>query len=130
MSTKLLDHLVSVGNKSGAIPSAPGSLKTLKQAIEAVPFDTNSPGMSQVLQMSNLVAGLVQAIKELGSLAAVGEFKNILGRVQQELAGQALSSVDPERLTAALQRAVSTDELREAVGDAAALGVSLRNYVG
>lgn len=128
MQTKLLDHLVSVGNKSGAMPAAPAGLKTLKAGIEGVPFSVDTPGMSRVLSLANMVPNLVEQIKDLGSLAAVGEFKNILGRLQGELAGQNITQVSPEALTAALEKAVDVDELREAVGDSVALMHSLKRY--
>jgi hypothetical protein len=116
MQTKLLDHLVACGNKSGVLKTAPAGLRTMKEAIENVPFEVEVPGMSAVMTIPNMVDHLVDQIETLGSISAVGDFRNILGRV---------SSVD---LASAIASATSVDELREAVGDVGALMAALKRY--
>lgn len=127
MKTKLLDHLVACGNKSGAIPSAPAGLKNLKEAIDGVPFSVDVPGMSEVMKIGNMVPHLVDQIQSLGSLSAVGEFKNVLGKVQGRIVSD-ITKVSVDELTDALVATVTDDELREAVGDATALMAGLKRF--
>lgn len=128
MRTNLLDHLVKVKNKSGAIPSSPAGLKGLKEAIQGVPFSVDVPGMSQVMRVQNMVPHLVEQVQSLGSLSALGEFKNVLGRVQSQLGVSDITKVSVDELTAAVQSVVTTEEMRQAVGDATALMAALKRF--
>lgn len=128
-SRKLLDHLKSVANKSGAIPSAPQGLMDMKRAIESIPMSVQVPGMSQLIQAENLVVGVVDLIKSLGSLSAVGEFKNVLGRLVTELGEPDITKVDPERLAQAIRKSIPLQELEQIVGQATSLTASLSGAV-
>lgn len=107
MSDSLLQLLVQLQNKSGAIKPAPQALINLKQSIMGIPHDINIPGMSQVMSMINMALGIVQMVKQLGSMSAVGNFTNILGQVGGGNLQQALQSVGVAGIQQAVGNAVS-----------------------
>lgn len=116
---KLLKHLLKKQNKSGSIKPAAQSLLKLKEALEKVPFQLQSKGMSGVVSGSSMMKGVQKAAQLLGSLGAVGEFKNALGKVQAR--GSSLDSATADQIAAVVSQA----DIEEALGGASALGLSL-----
>lgn len=117
MSDKLLDHLIKIQNKSGAIKPAPHGLKKLKESLMGVPFKLEVPGMSGVVNAANLSKGIQSLMGQLGSLQAVGNFGNMLGGA---------SGADMQSRLQSL----GVGQLIQAVGGATALTASLSNYLG
>lgn len=107
-STILLDHLIKIANKSGALKPAPQHLKKLKQNLEKVPFKLLQPGMSGVQNMANLLQGLASAMKNNGgSSQGIGNLPAVLAQSKGNL-GQ-----------------LPLDQIQAAVGAAITLGASL-----
>lgn len=109
MAQKLLDYIISMANKSGAIPPAPNALKNLKQAIDGVPFELNIPGMSGIMNIQNIMNGLKMLQKQMGGLNNIGDFQQILAQVQNGTA--------------------SLEQLQQALGQAGSLATVLMTYV-
>lgn len=129
-TSKLIDHLVSVGNKSGAIRCAPQGLRDMKEALERVPFDVVVPGMSNLIKVENMVAGIVDMVGSLGSLRALGDLGPLMSRVGAELGTTDVTKIDPARLTEAVSRVASSGELSSILGGATSLLTSLQSLKG
>ena len=127
--SRLVEHLISVGNKSGAVPAAAVNLLDVKGAIKNLPISVDVPSISVAIDVDNLVRGIVDTVDVLGSLSAVGDFRNILGRIASELSVTDITKVDPDQLAAAIKRSVPLEELTAAVGQATALAASLSGSV-
>jgi hypothetical protein len=106
---KLLDYIISMQNKSGAIPPAPNALKNLKAAIEGVPFELKQPGMSGIFNMNNMLQGLKILQQQMGDLGNIGNFQQIL----QQIANGT----------------VTYQQLLDAMGNAGSLSAVLMTYV-
>lgn len=116
----LLQHLISVGNKSGSIVPAPHGLKKLKEQIEGVPFELLQKGMSGVINPQNMLQGILGLAKQLGGLQNVGNFQKVTQQVNQ-------AEQNPDEIVR-IAAALGIDALTEAVGDNTALTASLSNY--
>lgn len=130
--SNLIDHLRSVGNKSGAIPAAGVNLLTLKSAIESLPMEVTATAMSTIVDVENLVTGIVDLTQVLGSLTAIGDFRNILGKIAADVAITGITDItklDPDALAAAVRRSIPIDELKAAVGNVTAITASMAGSV-
>jgi hypothetical protein len=116
----LLQHLISVGNKSGSIIPAPQGLKKLKEQIEGVPFELLQKGMSGVMTAQNMLQGILGLAKQLGGLQNVGNFQSMNKQVST-------AQKNPDELVR-IAAALGVEQLTEAVGDNTALTASLSNY--
>lgn len=119
MQSKLLDFLIKEGNASGAIRSAPRGLKELKSFIEDIPVEIHVPSVDAIFDTGRLVSGLVDQIRELGSLAALGgDFQGIIQKIQAELGDEItdIMRIEKGRLEAAIRAALPIGELERAIG--------------
>lgn len=108
----IVDYCISVGNKSGSIPSAPQGLKKLKESIEGVPFELKVPGMSGIFK--NLAQQIQQMAQQMGGIQNMGgQAQQILQQVQNGTASadqlvQAFGGVTA--MTAGLSSFLSTND--------------------
>lgn len=123
--SRLLEHLVSVQNKSGSIRSAASGLMNLKDEIEGVPFDVRIPGMSAVIQAANVAVGLKSMLDDLKSLSALGDFGNVLSAAAG--IGQDISKMTPEQIVGVIQQ-VGEDKIMEALGPVTGIMAGLMRF--
>lgn len=116
----LLDVLTQLGNKSGAIKSAPPALKKLKESIQGVPFELLRPGMSGVMDVGKILQGIAKMAPAMGGLTNMGSFQSILGQLTAGQQAQAQGGALPASLTVA--------QLEKALGSGGAIGVALSAF--
>lgn len=75
---KLLEHLISIKNKSGAIIPAPQGLANLKEGFEGVPFPYGVPGMSQVIS-GNPLGAVLGLLKQFGADQIANNISQVAG---------------------------------------------------
>lgn len=122
IGSALLQHLIKVRNKSGAIKPAPNRLIKLKESIEGVPFALNTPSMSGVITLLNMLKGIAKLSKQLGGIQEVGNFQKVMKKI-----APVANSTNPEAVAQAAQT-LTLGELIEAVGNNTALSASLSAY--
>jgi len=107
---RLIDVLIR-DNSSGAVPTAPHSLRNLKDSIRGVPFELLTKGMSGVLDASSLLDAVRSLLKVPGlDLSNIGQFQSILSKLAS---GQAQAA-----------------DVMNAMGSGGALGASLLGFGG
>lgn len=106
MPGKLIQTIIELGNRSGAIPTAPFALEKLKSQIIRVPINLLAPGMSGVLSAGNLLATVLQLAERMGGLQNVGDFQKWIGKLEQ----------------------MTPEDFIEALGGAGALGAALMQF--
>lgn len=123
---KLVEHLASVGNKSGSIKSAPMGMSRLKEAIEGLPFDVSTPAMSKFVNAGDVVKGSLKIAEKLGGLHHLGNFSQIFGRIQT-LTGDVSNLDDLKKKISEVDVgvALNTDELRSIVGSVTSIVASV-----
>lgn len=125
MSGKLIDHLIQVQNLSGAIRNAPHSLKDLKGALDGVPFQLLSPGMSGVMNLQKIMQAVTQLAGQLGGLTNVGNFTNMLGQFQGLASSlQGIGQLNPNILASKL----NLSQITAAMGNVGAFGAALTQF--
>jgi hypothetical protein len=130
MPGQLLQYLISVQNKSGSIKTAPQSLLNLKNSINGVPLPVQIPGMSGVMSIQNLLAGIIQAAQNLGGFNNVGNFGNSLGALGA-LPGVGNNISNALAVAPALlANALPVNSIVSSVGGGASLGLALNSGYG
>lgn len=110
----IVDYCISVGNKSGSIPSAPMGMKKLKESIEGLPFELLSQSMSGIF--NQLPQQIQQLAQQMGGMQNLGgQFQQILGQIQS-------GNISPDKLveafggvtamTAGLQGFLSSEDMK------------------
>ncbi len=121
-SSKLLDVLIQIKNKSGAIQTAPNGFKDLKENIEKVKFDIAEPGMSALLNGGNLMGGVASLMSALGGLGGLGQIAQVIAKAAKAagVSGQ-MNAKSAQQMAAH----VDTDALQKGLGQVQSLTTAL-----
>ena len=121
-SSKLLDVLIQLKNKSGAIKTAPNGMKDLKENLEKVKFDIDQPGMSALLNGGNLMGGVASLMQALGGLGEIGQIAQVIAKAAKSAGVSGQMNAQTAQQMAAH---VDTDALQQGLGQVQSLTKAL-----
>lgn len=122
---RLLQHLVSINNESGAAVPAPGTLLNLEGQVKKVPVALLTPGMSGLVSSGNMVSGLLQFISALGSTDGFGNIAQLIQQAASAATGSNGSSPTTQQIVASAASILPANQLVATMGNFNALATSL-----
>ena len=122
---KLLEHLVSINNESGAAKPAPSTLLNLEGQVKKVPVALLTPGMSGLVSSGNMMAGLMQLIAGLGSTDGFGNIAQLIQMAASAVSGDQGTTPTPQQLAASAASVLPANDLVAQLGNFNALATSL-----
>ena len=122
---KLLQHLASIGNQSGASIPAPQTLLNLEGQIKKVPVALLTPGMSGLISSGNMMSGLMQLIAGLGSTDGLGNIAGLIQQAASAITGGSGSTPTPQQIASSAASVLDSGQLVAQLGNFNALATSL-----